>query len=91
MDGLNEIVESLEIAEPEEDDDGVNKIECVKFDDPAATIFTFAEVAPEELATIGTQLMTPAEVDCNTEEPVAGEVAGSVYTVLPVAEDTNAV
>ena len=27
---------------------------------------------------IGTQDMTPAEVDCNTEDPVAGLVAGNV-------------
>ncbi len=43
------------------------------------------------VAVKGTQLITPAEVDCNTELPVAGEVAGNVYTVLPEAEDTNAV
>ena len=92
VDGLNEIVESLEIAEPEEDDDGVNKIECVRFDDPAATILTLEEVAPEELpAIIGTQLITPAEVDCNTEDPVAGDVAGKVYTVFPDADERNAV
>ena len=41
--------------------------------------------------TIGTQLSTPPEVDDNTEDPVAGEVAGKVYTVLPDAEDTKAV
>ena len=46
---------------------------------------------PEELLVIATQLKTPAEVDCNTEVPVAGEVAGKVYTVLPDADETNAV
>ena len=79
VDGLNVMVESLEIADPDEDGDGENKIECVKFDDPAATIFTLAEVVPEELlAVIGTQLNTPAEVDCSTDVPVAGDVAGKV-------------
>ena len=46
---------------------------------------------PEELLVIATQLKTPAEVDCNTDVPVAGEVAGKVYTVLPDADETNAV
>jgi hypothetical protein len=92
VDGLNDIVESLEIAEPEEDGDGLNKIECTKLEEPAATIFTFADVAPDDAdATIGTQDMTPAEVDCNTEDPVAGEVAGKVYTVFPDEDETNAV
>jgi hypothetical protein len=36
------------------------------------------EPAPDEDATIGTQLITPAEVDCRTDEPVAGLVAGKV-------------
>ncbi len=48
----------------------------------------FPDAAP---AVIATQLNTPAEVDCKTELPVAGEVAGNVYTVFPEAEDTNAV
>jgi hypothetical protein len=54
-------------------------------------VFTtiFCAVFPEPV--IGTQLITPAAVDCNTEDPVAGLVAGNVYTVLPVAEDTKAV
>ena len=93
VDGLKDIVESLEIAEPDEDDTGVNSIEWTKFDAPAATIFTFAEVVPDPppVAVIGTQDMTPAEVDCNTEDPVAGDVAGRVYTVFPDADETNAV
>ena len=92
MDGLKDIVESLEIAEPADNEDGVNRIEWTKFDAPAATILTFADVAPDDAdATIGTQDMTPAEVDCNTDDPVAGDVAGKVYTVLPEAEETNAV
>ena len=36
-----------------------------------------AKPEPDE-ATIGTQLITPAEVDCRTELPVAGLVAGRV-------------
>ena len=92
VDGLKDIVESLEIAEPDEDATGVNRIEWTKFDAPAATIFTFAEVVPDDdEATIGTQDMTPAEVDCNTDDPVAGDVAGKVYTVFPDADETNAV
>ena len=52
-----------------------------------------ATATPEALpvAVKGTQLITPAEVDCRTEAPVAGLVAGNVYIVLPVADDTNAV
>jgi hypothetical protein len=30
-------------------------------------------------------------VDCRTDDPVAGDVAGKVYTVLPEADETNAV
>ena len=42
-------------------------------------MFTFADVVPDDAdATIGTQDMTPAEVDCRTEDPVAGLVAGNV-------------
>ena len=48
------------------------------------------ETVPEPAAK-GTQLITPAEVDCNTDVPVAGEVAGNVYTVFPDADETNAV
>ena len=33
---------------------------------------------PPPPAVIGTQLITPVEVDCNTEDPVAGLVAGNV-------------
>ena len=44
---------------------------------------------PEEApAVIGTQDIKPAVSDCNTEVPVAGEVAGKVYTVLPEALKT---
>jgi hypothetical protein len=85
VDGLNDIVESLEIAEPEEDGDGVNNTEWKTFAFPAATIFTFADVVPEPPpeAVIGTQLITPAEVDCRTEDPVAGAEDGRVYIVEP--------
>lgn len=43
-------------------------------------------------AVIGTQDKTPAEVDCKTEEPVAGLVAGNVYVVFtPDCAPTKAV
>ncbi len=60
---------------------------------PAKTTLIFAAVVPVPLlvAVIGTQDITPATSDCKTEVPVAGLVAGKVYTVLPDAEDTNAV
>jgi hypothetical protein len=93
VDGLNDMVESLETADPEDDDDGVNNIEWKTFAVPALFTTIFCAVFPDELleAVIGTQLITPAEVDCKTDDPVAGEVAGNVYIVLPVADETNAV
>jgi len=89
VNGLNVIVESLDTAEPADDEDGVNKIEWKTFADPALFTTIFGIVFPTEAK--GTQLITPAEVDCKTDEPVAGEVAGRVYKVLPVADETNAV
>ena len=78
-DGLNDIVVSLETAEPADSEEGVNKIGWKTFAFPALFITTFCAVLPEELlAVIATQLKTPAEVDCNTELPVAGDVAGKV-------------
>ena len=93
VDGLNDMVESLETAEPEDDEDGVNKIEWKTLAFPALFTTTFCAVLPDaaDEAVIGTQLKTPAAVDCNTELPVAGLVAGNVYTVLPVADETKAV
>jgi hypothetical protein len=35
-----------------------------------------------EPATIGTQVITPAELDCRTDVPVAGDVGGKVYVVF---------
>ena len=80
VDGLNDIVESLETADPEEFCKGVNNTGWKTFAFPAAFITTFCDVLPDAApeATIGTQDKTPAEVDCNTEDPVAGEVAGRV-------------
>ena len=92
VDGLNDIVESLETAEPADNEDGVNKIVWKAFAFPAEFTTMFCAVFPDELpAVIGTQLKTPAEVDCKTEDPVPGLVAGKVYTVFPDADETNAV
>ena len=79
VDGLKVIVESLETADPADNEDGVKSIGWKTFTFPAVftTIFcaVFPDAAPEAIAT---QLITPAEVDCKTELPVAGEVAGKV-------------
>ena len=48
-------------------------------------------VAEPDPDAIATQDITPADVDDSTEEPVAGDVAGNVYTVFPLAELTKAV
>ena len=42
-------------------------------------------------AVIGTQLITPVDVDCSTDDPVAGEVGGNVYIVYAVAALMNVV
>ena len=80
VDGLNDIVESLETADPEEFCTGVNNTGWKTFAFPAGFITTFCDVLPDDElpATIGTQDKIPAAVDCNTEDPVAGEVAGKV-------------
>ena len=93
VDELNAIVVSLEIAEPADNEDGVNKIGWKTLAFPAALTATFCAVFPDAapVAVRGTQLITPAEVDCKTEDPVAGDVAGRVYTVFPEADDTKAV
>jgi hypothetical protein len=93
VDGLNEIVVSLEIAEPADNEDGVNKIGWKTLAFPAVLTATFCAVFPDAapVAVIATQLNTPEEVDCNTEEPVDGEVVGREYTVFPDADETNAV
>jgi hypothetical protein len=92
VDGLNDIVESLETAEPADNDDGVNNTGWKTFAFPAVFTTIFCAVFPDAApAVIGTQLITPAEVDCKTEDPVAGDVAGKVYTVFPDADETNAV
>ena len=58
---------------------------------PAVSAFKVVKPVPLLVAVIGTQDITPATSDCKTEVPVAGLVDGKVYTVLPDAEDTNAV
>ncbi len=61
----------------------------------AATVLIFSAVVASPdvplVAVIGTQDITPAEVDCKTDVPVAGELAGNIYTVLPDPDDTKAV
>ncbi len=95
VDGLYTKVVFEETANPEADpEDGVNNNGWLKFVLAKTTLTLLAVVAfPEDplVAVIGTQDITPAEVDCKTEEPVAGEDEGSVYTVFPEAEETNAV
>lgn len=77
VDGLNEIVESLDNADPAEDEDGVNNIGWKTFAFPAELTTIFCEVDPDDAVEVkGTQLITPAAVDCKTELPVAGVVAG---------------
>ena len=92
VDGLNDIVKSLETAEPADKEDGVNKTGWKTFAFPALFIIIFCAVFPDaaDEAVIGTQDITPPAVDCNTDDPVAGLVAGNVYTVLPEAEETKA-
>jgi hypothetical protein len=92
--GLNVRPVSEETATPLPPFTGENKIKCVAFVDAATVLIFSAVVAIPEVpleVVIGTQDITPAEVDCRTELPVAGEDDGNIYTVLPDAEETKAV
>lgn len=70
--------ESEDTAEPDANCAGVNSTGWKTSAAPAVFTTIFCDVLPDELATKGTQLIIPVEVDCKTELPVAGDVAGKV-------------
>ena len=45
---------------------------------PAVRLFSVVNPDAAPVAVIGTQLITPEDVDCNTEDPVAGVEDGRV-------------
>jgi hypothetical protein len=80
VDGLNDIVVSLETAEPEEAEEGVNKIGWKALAFPALFTATFWEVAADPETPI--QVKFPDVSDCKTDVPEPGKFVGRVYNVF---------